>query len=461
MSRPLSILQVSPSDTGGGAERSALTLCEMYRQMGHESWLAVGAKSDDSAHVFEVPNDGSRNAWVRWWSESLARHDAGAKKVRGAGRAMRALRDLGQLHRVVRGELGIDDFDYPATRDLLQLPPSPPDVVHVHNLHGGYFDLRELATLSHQVPTILSLHDAWLASGHCAFSLDCERWTIGCGQCPDLSLYPAVKRDATAHNHRVKRDIMRKSRLCVTTPSQWLMDRIERSLVAPAIHESRVIPNGIDTTVFSPGDRDAARATLGIPGNARVLLTVARDIATNPWKDFATLRATVAKVTQEALLLVIGDDRPPEQIGRVQVKYIAFEHDPQALVRYYRAADIYVHAAKVESFGNVMLEARACATPVVATSTGGIPEHVRGLAWPGAPQDQHSFEPAEATGVLTPVADSDAMAAAIDLLLRTPDLRAQLGDTGMHDVRSRFSLQLQATRFLDWYRELCPESRKP
>ena len=51
----------------------------------------------------------------------------------------------------------------------------------------------------------------------------------------------------------------------VTTPSQWLMERVRDSMLAPAIIESRVIPNGVDTSIFSPGDKVAARAALGIP----------------------------------------------------------------------------------------------------------------------------------------------------------------------------------------------------
>src|SRR5207249_2562667 len=119
--------------------------------------------------------------------------------------------------------LGREDFRFPGTRELLSLTPEPPDVFHAHNLHGGYFDLRLLPALSRRSPFVLTLHDAWLLSGHCAHSLDCERWLGGCGACPDLSLYPAVKRDATAQNWQQKRRIYADARLHVATPSRWLM----------------------------------------------------------------------------------------------------------------------------------------------------------------------------------------------------------------------------------------------
>ena len=65
---------------------------------------------------------------------------------------------------------------FPASHRVLELPPRPPDVLHLHNLHGGYFDLRVLPELSARQPTVVTMHDEWLYTGHCAYTLDSERW---------------------------------------------------------------------------------------------------------------------------------------------------------------------------------------------------------------------------------------------------------------------------------------------
>src|SRR5262245_59012697 len=119
---------------------------------------------------------------------------------------------IGQPHRWLQIRCGYEDFNFPASWHLLDLPPERPDILHCHNLHGSYFDLRALPWLSQQVPVVLTLHDAWLLSGHCAHSFDCQRWQTGCGQCPDLAIPPAIRRDATAYNWRRKRDVYTKSR---------------------------------------------------------------------------------------------------------------------------------------------------------------------------------------------------------------------------------------------------------
>src|SRR6185503_18163896 len=186
---------------------------------------------------------------------------------------------------------------FPGTRDLLNLSPVKPDILHCHNLHGGFFDLGALSRLSHEAPTVLTLHDSWLLTGHCAHSFDCERWTTGCGSCPDLSIYPAIRRDATAHNWQRKRDIYRRSRLYVTTPSNWLMDRVRQSMLWPSVELSRVIPNGVDLSTFKPGSRDEARRDLGLPSaNPIVLLMSGRRDA--PWMDTGTLNRAIDSITE-------------------------------------------------------------------------------------------------------------------------------------------------------------------
>ena len=65
----------------------------------------------------------------------------------------------------------------------------------------------------------------WMFTGHCAHSLECELWKNGCGHCPDLTLYPSLLRDGTKSNHALKRRIYKKSKLYISTPSKWLMEK--------------------------------------------------------------------------------------------------------------------------------------------------------------------------------------------------------------------------------------------
>jgi glycosyltransferase involved in cell wall biosynthesis len=339
--------------------------------------------------------------------------------------------------------LGHEDFGFPATWRILDLPEARPDLLHCHNLHGDFFDLRALAMLSHEVPTVLTMHDAWLLSGHCAHSFDCERWVSGCGRCPYPKTYPAVVRDATAYNWKRKANIYKRSRLYVATPSKWLMDKVTRSMLAPALIEARVIPNGVDLAVFKPGDPLAARRALDISADTDVLLFVAAGTTTNPFKDFATLRQAVARVSQELsdrplLFVGLGADVPSERIGRAELRFIPFTQDRQTIVNLYQAADVYLHAAKADTFPTAVLEALACGTPVIGTAVGGIPEQI-----------DHGR-----TGFLTPPGDAEAMAAYIKQLLTDRNLHTQFGSAAAEDAARRFGVPRQVRAYLDWFEEI-------
>jgi glycosyltransferase involved in cell wall biosynthesis len=439
------ILQVSTSDGRGGAEKVAYNLHRAYLARGYPAWLAVGYKRMDDDHVLIIPNDAYRSAWARFWLRAGWALDPLVRRVKEAGRLQRWIsKGVGQPRRLWTILQGHEDLDFPATWRLLDLVPERPDIVHCHNLHGGYFDLRALPWLSRQVPVVLTLHDAWLLSGHCAHSFDCERWKTGCGQCPDLSIYPAVKRDATAYNWRRKRDIYAQSRLYVATPSRWLMRKVEQSMLAPAVQEARVIPNGIDLSVFrTAADRGAVRAALGLPQDAKILLFAANGIRRSLWRDFEMMRSAVARVAermggQSVLFLALGEDAVPERIGRATVQFVPYQKDPKVVARYYQASDVYVHAARADTFPNTVLEALACGTPVVATAVGGIPEQV------GEGR----------TGFLVSPGDADGMASRIVAILEGEDLRGRLIREAVRQAQERFGLERQVGEYFLWYHDI-------
>lgn len=439
---PLVILQVSAADGGGGAERVARDLCTVYGRRGLRSWLAVGTKRTAAADVLEIPRPRTHVPWA-WLCWGLYTRLA---PLESRMQWVKPLRE--GLHTAALGwaELertwGREDFNHPGSRHLLQLPPQQPDIVHAHNLHGGYFDLRVLRNLSRRVPVVLTLHDAWLLSGHCAHPFACERWRTGCGQCPDLTIEPPIRRDATAYNWQRKQAIYGRSRLFIATPCRWLMNMVEQSVLAVAALDKRVIPHGVDLTVFCPGDGQFARRALGLPLDAQILLFTANSIRRNQWKNYHMLRQAVEHVamrqSKPVLFVALGEDAPAEQLGPAEIRFVPYQSDPAVVARYYRAADAYIHAARADTFPNVVLEAMACALPVVATAVGGIPEQVEdGI-----------------TGFLVPPGDSGAMADRVAELLTNDDLRRRLAGEAAMTARRRFDLEQQATAYLSWYDDI-------
>jgi len=196
-----------------------------------------------------------------------------------------------------------------------------------------------------------------------------------------------------------------------------------------AAHASRIatIPCGVDTDLFTPGDRAEARRRLGLDDRP-VLLWVGR-IA--PIKGLDTLLDTVARLReggQDMRLLVVGGDADEptsghetslrQRIARLglvdSVRFVGPQ--PQSVLPlYYAAAELTVLPSYYESFGMVALEAMACGSPVIASRVGGLVTTVRDGV----------------TGFLVPDGDVGALAERIETLVTDPELRWRLGREGV------------------------------
>ena len=392
---------VNSTDAGGGAENVAMAMVDGFPALGSEAWLAVGHRWHEHPRVVA-------------FSESPHVPQTGLRSPRRAAR------------RTATRLAGIEDFDHPLSRHVLSVAgPPPPDLVFLGNLHGDYFDLRALPELSHRVPVVVRLADSWMFTGHCASPLGCDRWERGCGSCPDLEIPPAISRDATRFNWRRKRSILSRARLAVVSPSQWQLERARRSLLGPAIEAARVVPNGVDLEVFNPDGARADRDALGVPEDSALLVFACNLGATNRYKDLDTIRDALAALGGAGAaieLLVVGHAAPLERLGpAVRIRHLPHT-DPERLAELYRAADLYVHSAREETFSLTTAEALACGTPVAAAAAGGLTEVV---------------DDGE-TGLVVAPGDSAQLAAALRMLLDDPRQRERMGSAAAKAARSRF-----------------------
>lgn len=448
------ILQVSTYDKAGGAEAIAWQLFEQYRRRGHESAIVVGEKSSNDPHVIPLSQAAQASgSSLSQFSQWLSPYEG---RIRGVWRMRRWLDAyVARPQNWWQARLGRENFNFPETWRLLELLPECPDILHCHNLHGGwlsrggYFDLRALPWLSRQIPTVMTLHDTWMLAGHCAYTLGCERWKTGCGTCPDLSIYPAITRDATAFNWKRKREIYATGRFYIATPSRWLLRQVEQSMLAPAVVESRVIPNGVDSVVFSPGSKQQARESLGLAQKDPILLFVANAARSNVFKDYRTVEQSAIRTAAgyrrgRITLIVVGEKGDPISLDNGEIRFVGHQRDQRTMARYYQAADVYVHAAKSDTFPNTILEALACGLPVVATAVDGIPEQI---------EEGRS-------GFLVPSGDAEALAGRVLQLLLNDALRATMGAMAADIAACSFTVQKQVQAYLNWYERILSSSRK-
>jgi D-inositol-3-phosphate glycosyltransferase len=220
----------------------------------------------------------------------------------------------------------------------------------------------------------------------------------------------------------------------------------------------RIVPPGVDHTIFFPRARDAARERLHLSG-LRLALYVGR-LQAHKGPDIAvrTLAEAVARdpaLTRDLVLAIVGGPSGTGQGAEVtrlmelaaalgvSERVMLFPPLPQPrLADVYAAADVVLVPSRSESFGLVALEAQACGTPVVAAAVGGLRFVVRDGQ----------------TGFLVEGHDPGDHAERLLQILREPRLADRLGGMAARDAQ-RFTWDATATELAAVYRELLGADR--
>ena len=152
-------------------------------------------------------------------------------------------------------------------------------------------------------------------------------------------------------------------------PSERLADLLSEW----GVHNVRPVRLGVNTEVFNlaSDDAPATRQSLGVEPDQKLLLYVGRLAKEkNTQTLFGAFELLRRRDQNKFHLLVIGDGPQRHRVQKLRqrignVSWISYCTDSANLARYYRAADVFVHAGVQETFGLVALESQACGTPVV------------------------------------------------------------------------------------------------
>jgi glycosyltransferase involved in cell wall biosynthesis len=309
-----------------------------------------------------------------------------------------------------------------------------PDVINVHGLHGAAafgWSPGLVEICAKYAPVIWTLHDMWSFSGRCAYSDDCRKFLTGCdAACPTPNEYPALPPQQIATAWRKRQELFAEfPALVAVSPSRWLAREAQAGLWAG--HRVEVIPNGLPLDVYQPIDREGARRFLGLKPTGPVLLISARRF--NRHKGRELFFEALKQVTMRPLTIMIMGQADfvfqDQQINFIRLGYVDSEAQ-KALI--YSAADLFVHPALNDNLPNVVMEALACGTPVVAFPIGGIPDMVR---------------PNE-TGWLAEAVSARALAKTVETALKEVLDNQRLNLTCRIVAKTEYSDALQAQRYM-------------
>ncbi|MBE0675144.1 MAG: glycosyltransferase [Bacteroidales bacterium] len=341
----MKVIQINTSVNAGSTGRIMEDLGRLLMVNGHESYCAYGRVSN-----------GSKSLLIK------------------VGNRKDLLLHIARTRITDRHGFGSTD----ATRSLIQnIDGIKPDIIHLHNIHGYYLNIRVLFEYLKEsnTPLVWTFHDCWPFTGHCSYfdNVNCFKWQSECHNCPNLRGYPASwLADSSRKNFNQKRELFTGLRRAVlVSPSDWLSNQLGNSFLKD--YPVKVINNGIDLTIFKPGSEmikkeeyfsDCRKLIIGVASiwDKRKGLT-----------DFIKLRSMLSP--EIGILLVGLSDQQQRQLpkGIKGISRISSIHD---LAQLYSVSDLFVNPTYVDNFPTVNIEALACGTPVVTYNTGGSPEIV-------------------------------------------------------------------------------------
>lgn len=258
-----------------------------------------------------------------------------------------------------------------STRRLLRfIDRFRPDVIHLHEPHAYFVNLKSLFTYIREkdIPLVYTFHCEFAYTGKCGHSYDCTRWQTGCGQCPHIKDYPkSLVFDHTADMWQEKKALLTPLKHCVVAaPSQWLADRAKQSFLSDKV--ICVVHNGIDTEgIFHPWDSGALRERHGLTAREKVVLAVAPDLMSAQKGGRWVVRLAEAMPDVRFILIGVKDLSEAFPINAVPLGPV---YDQKLLAQYYSLADCFVICSEKETFSLTCAESLCCGTPVVGFCAG-------------------------------------------------------------------------------------------
>jgi glycosyltransferase involved in cell wall biosynthesis len=223
-----------------------------------------------------------------------------------------------------------------------------------------------------------------------------------------------------------------------------LNDDVRQQLIKRGFSPNQLVwmPNLVDTDEFSPAnstERIRLRSKLGVPSSVPVILYCGRLVTVKALPSLLDAFAIVVRKFPHALLILLGDGpcraELTKQAKRLQLteENIRFmgRIDPTEIPYWSRIADVFALVSFSEGFSCALAEAMSAGLPCVVSDITANQQLIK----------------SEEQGLLTPVGDSEAIAAAILRLLKDPGLRERMGRTSRQTIIENYTIKLVADRY--------------
>jgi glycosyltransferase involved in cell wall biosynthesis len=311
-------------------------------------------------------------------------------------------------------------FTSPITNfDITQHPAyEAADIVHLH----WVADLLDYPTFfaKNVKPVVWTLHDMNPLQG-------------GFHYLGDAAANPHLADLEHEYLHIKEKALSTADNLSVVALSKWLMHLSSSNSILQGFTH-RLIPNGVDKNIFKPFNKEFAREILGLPVTNTIVLFVSERLSVRR-KGFDLMQEVINRFSdqEQVLFCAVGiQDIAPQR----NTVYLNAIHDERLMAVVYAACDIFIMPSREDNLPNVMLEALACGTPVIATPVGGI----RDVVIPGL------------NGLLAQAVSVEGLYEALRMFLSRKSIFNQ--EQIREDFLKKYTIEKQVSAYLELYNEI-------
>jgi len=281
-------------------------------------------------------------------------------------------------------------------------------LVHAHLYHANFYG--RLAAFREGIPIVVSVHNTYVR--------------------------PRIRRSL------VNWWLARRTPVIIAGSEAIRNDIVRYDRVAP--EKIRVIPYGVDVDRFDiPLSKEGAREKLGLPKGQFIVGTVGRLEEQKGQKHLLDAVGILRREGRDVLLLLVGGGREEDRLRAQAMREgigdaVLFLGTRRDLPELFRAMDVFTLPSLWEGLPIALLSAMAAGLPVIVTPVGGVPEVVK---------DGEN-------GILVPVGDTRALAAAIRKFSEDPAGARILGRAAATTVRDGYSHHTTARQIMDVYEQV-------
>ncbi|MBK8501589.1 MAG: glycosyltransferase [Saprospiraceae bacterium] len=255
------------------------------------------------------------------------------------------------------------------------------DIIILHWVLHGFMSIKNIRQLAKTgKPIIIIMHDMWSITGGCHYSGDCTNYTSDCSECPMFE--SGDKRKLAASGFKLKRKLYSDfENLHFISPSSWLAECANQSALTkdkPIYH----IPNLLNHDIYKPHNKQLSREILNIEPK-QIVLAFGAVAIDSPYKGWTYLMKALELLgdrisSDDVTLLIFGGTSDSTQLDNIpfNIKNMGRVMSEVEMSIIYNTSDVFIAPSLNDNLPYTIFESLACATPVVAFDTGGIPDMV-------------------------------------------------------------------------------------